>query len=79
MAYGVVGRANERVSGSAILNLCVVSQASGLLLRILILESTADILNQNICACVVKKLPGDSNAQPALRNTLRLMFQDPLS
>lgn len=57
MAYGVVGRANERVSGSAIFNLCVVSQASGLLLRILILESTADILNQNICACVVKKLP----------------------
>lgn len=48
MAYGDVGGANERVSGSVVLNLSFVSQASGLLLRILILEPTADILNPNL-------------------------------
>lgn len=82
MAYGDVGRANERVSGSVVLNLSFVSQASGLLLRILILEPTADILNPNLWVCICVQLissPGDSNAQPRLRNTLRLMFQDPLS
>lgn len=47
MAYGVTGGANERVSGSVVLSLSFVPQASGLILRIQILESTADILNQN--------------------------------